>query len=390
MVVFSIQYLTAQVRIGGNTAPDDFAALQLDGVNQGLRLSRLDNSQRTALNVEGNKEAAKGLVIYNTESGNIEFYDGTSWRTLNFTLPAKNGVSWNTTTGKIELGGNLIESTTIEQEANKMTFNTGTGGYFNVNGSVFSVRDTYIWCNNDNFTVKNGTNDVFKIGKNGTAINHVMNVGTSSLDVNSGVFNVAGTRTTIAGNLKYEDTGATYGTDKVLMSKDNTGEAYWGTLTPETTSQSFTTISTREGTPTTRPSSSQYLSSSFTAITNTINLTAGKWIVSGMLYTYTYNQKTNDGHTYIAQLRLYRTSGTAKALYITGDQLEYKNTGGTSLSGGAFSAIPMTCFIEVPVGETWTVRIDASTETSNTYLIKNYSWLNPNRGSSFKATRVND
>lgn len=395
MTAFSIQFLTAQVRIGGNTAPDGFAALQLDGVNQGLRLSRLDNSQRTALNVESNKEAAKGLVIYNTESGNIEFYDGTSWRTLDFALPITNGLQRNATTGKIELGGELIETTTIDQGANKMAFTTN-GGTLNINSGVVQFKDNSIDHNVDTYTIKNGADDVYKITNAGSTTAIDMNVSGFTAAAGTNSLNVAGTKTSITGNLRYVDAGATYGSGKVLTSKAD-GEAYWGTLSPSTIPKTFS-LSVSEGTATSGSSGTTgtYLStSSFNPITHSITLEPGKWIVTGMLYTYTWNNSTNNNNTYLIMMRLYDTTNS-KSLYSTGELPEYKGNAYSNSSarytGNAFSAIPMTCYIEVtsPI----TVRIDAYTQTNNTYLIRSsstsaYAWLTTS-GSSFKAMRVND
>lgn len=374
------QHTNAQVTIGSNNPPAEFAALQIDGVNQGLRLSRLSTTDRDKLNVSG-VDAARGLVIYNTTNEAIEFYDGSVWRPLAKSLEFENGIHKDVVSGKVLLGGNLTEPTTIIQGTNPMNFTTGTG-IFSVNTNVLAINNSTVAADVNNFTVNNGINDVFKITKTGATTNSIeANVGTAGLDVNSGTLNIAGTKTTVDGTFTYKD--GTQGAGKVLMSNAN-GVASWGTLSPSTTYKTFP-ISLTEGTQTSTGTSLS--TSSFNAITSTNTLEAGKWIITGMLYTYT-NQATNSSSVYLIRMRLYDVTNS-KALYVTGDLPESKNAT-PGYTGGSFSAIPMTCFVEVPSGETWTVRIDAYTDRSSTYLIKNYNWLNPGKGSEFKAMRVND
>lgn len=391
LIMLTVGHVQAQVTIGSATPPAEFAALQIDGNEQGLRLSRLTTAERNGLNAGSNAAKAKGLVIYNTTTATIEFYDGVNWRSLSKPLEFENGINRNAL-GNVELGGDLIEATTINQGVNPMNFTT-SGGTFSVNTNVFSVNNTNIIANVDNFLVKNsaGTNDVFKITN--TAGNNTIdaNVSTSGLDVNSGALNIAGTKTTIGGNFVYKD--GTQGVGKVLMS-DAGGKASWGTLTPSTEYKNFT-ITMTEGTVTnsggtTGSVGTSLNTSAFGSITGDVTLTSGKWLVTGMLYTYT-REATNSTSVYLIKMRLY-DSTNGKSLYTTADLPESKGriASGPIYSGGAFSAIPMTCFVEVPSGESWNVRVEAMTPRTATYLIRDYGWLNPNRGSEFKAMRVND
>ena len=381
--------ITAQVAIGSDKSAEKFAALQIDGVNQGLRLSRLTTAERDNLAVGANVKA-KGLVIYNTTVESIEFYDGTQWRTLaDPDFDVLNGI-FLAPTGKIELGGDLTETTTIAQGANPMSFTTN-GGTFSVNTDVLAVNNSSVAVNASAFTVKNGASDAFKITNTGAGNTIAAN---GVLDVNSGALNVTGTTTTVGGTFIYRD--GTQGDGKVLTS-DAGGIASWQTLTPSTSATNFT-LSVAEGTSSSRPANTNYLGTSFGAITNAITMGQGKWVVSGMLYTYTYNQNTSGANVPLISMRLFNVTNNA-ALYVIGNLPELKTAGGTSGTGqwsnGAFSAIPMTCLVEVPVGQTWTVRIDASVSlarsgNNGTYLSRGYGWLNPTFGSSFKATRVNN
>lgn len=383
-MLVAAMHISAQVTIGSNNPPAGYAALQIDGTKQGLRLSRLTTGERDNLTASGADLAkAKGLVVYNTTTSTIEFFDGTVWRSLSKPLEFENGINRNAS-GQVGLGGDLIESTTISQGANLMNFTTG-GGTFSVNTNVFSVNNSSVIANVNNLMIKDGTgsNDVFKITKTGTGNTINANVGSSRLDVNSGALNIAGTKTTVGGNFAYKD--GTQSAGKVLTSDAN-GTASWGTISPSTTYKDFT-INVTEGSPS--GTGTDLNTSSFGAITQTLTLEQGKWLITGVLYAYT-NRATNASSVYLIKMRLYDT-GNATALYTTADLPESKNaTGSTNdRNGGSFSAIPITCFVEVLSG-TKTVRIDAVTSRTNTYLIRNYSWLNPGRGSAFKAMRVND
>ena len=384
--------MQAQVAIGTSEAPEQFAALQIDGINQGLRLSILTTTERNNLAVTGNP-AAKGLMIYNTSTSAIEFYDGSRWQPLSNNISAViNGVHRDPTTG-IELGGALTESTTIAQGSYAMNFTTN-GGAFSVNSDALAVTDNYVAINADNFTVKNGASDAFKITKSGTT-NAIATTGT--LNINNGALNVTGNTTTIGGILTYID--GTQGVGKVLTSDAN-GAASWQTLQPVTSTKTFPlalTEFTSSGGPSTSQSA-QLLTNSWRSITNGLYLEPGKWVIAGTLYTYTFNRNTNSTSSNgvnapIIEMRLYNTA-TGAVLYQTGNVPELKGAS-TGRDSGAFAAIPMNCLIEVPAGGI-TVRIEGYTTMAiysnnrGIYLIRNYNWLNPGVGNVFKAVRVND
>ena len=374
----------AQVAIGSDEPAERFAALQIDGVNQGLRLSRLTTTERDNLNVSTNAKA-KGLVIYNTTSESIEFYDGTQWRTLiDPDSKIQNGL-FLAPLEKIELGGNLTEATTIAQGVSPMTFTTN-GGTLSVNTNVLAVNNSTVAVNADNFTVKNGSTDVFKITKSG-ATNAITFSGL--LDVNSGALNVTGTKTTINGIFRYVD-GA-QGAGKVLTS-NAAGIASWQTLQSSTSTLNFV-LSLAELSPASMPATSNALGTTYKAITNNLTLTQGKWIIAGMLYTYVFNRATTGTNVPLIKMRVTTSAGVALTPE-TGNLTELKSAS-NSRDSGAFSAIPMTFMIEVPAGGL-TVQIQAysSMALSNTnrgvYLTRGHAWLNPSWGSRFQATRIND
>jgi len=81
---FALPVVKAQVNVGKGTAPHDFSILELstDKVKGGLRLPQLNNEQRDALIKDSEKDVAGGLLIYNTESECLEFWNGSKWISL--------------------------------------------------------------------------------------------------------------------------------------------------------------------------------------------------------------------------------------------------------------------------------------------------------------------
>jgi len=88
---FSTLPLTAQVNVGSEKTPQKFSLLEITTANQigGLRLPLLNNAQRDALNLAAaaNPDAAKGLLIYNTDSKSLQYWNGTKW--VSFLVPKK-------------------------------------------------------------------------------------------------------------------------------------------------------------------------------------------------------------------------------------------------------------------------------------------------------------
>lgn len=110
----------AQVTIGEGISPESFSILQLES-NGGLRLNQLDTIQRNMLSVSGNAKA-EGLVIYNTNTKNMEIWNGSKW--VNENIVPANGLSQFK--DSVLLGGALSRSTNIDMKLNDFTL-TGNG-----------------------------------------------------------------------------------------------------------------------------------------------------------------------------------------------------------------------------------------------------------------------
>jgi len=78
--------INAQVTIGEDpNAPHGFSLMEIISSSSspgGLRLPQLTTIERNNLDLASNPTDAKGLVIYNTDTGCLEFWNGTVWISL--------------------------------------------------------------------------------------------------------------------------------------------------------------------------------------------------------------------------------------------------------------------------------------------------------------------
>ena len=373
--------------MGSNNPPEDFVILQLDGKSQGLRLSRLDTSQRdqltNTLDAAG-KLTARGLMIFNTVTGAIEFFDGSDWKGLSQAPSFGNGIRRDTGTGNVELGGELRENTIISQGQYPMNFTTN-GGVFSVNSNAFTVNNTNVASTDVDFTVNDGTKDVFEITRTPTGNQIDATVGTSGLSVNNGALSVADGVVTIAGTggtFNYKN--GTLANGNILYSDAN-GTAGWGALTASTEIKPFNI--TRNQTAQTSNGASQntdYINSSslvWTGITSDLPLTKGKWLLAGMCYTYTYNSATTGTNNAFIWIRITQKNGSVYTPLFTTASLPELKSASTAANGGAYSATQIMYILDVPSDASY--RVEATTKVSNTHLVAYWTGT-----SSIKAIKV--
>lgn len=79
-----VQGITAQVTIGSNDKPQDYSVLELvSSAKRGLRMPRLTTTERNDLDLASltgdAATKAVGLFIYNTTTGQLEYWDGGNW-----------------------------------------------------------------------------------------------------------------------------------------------------------------------------------------------------------------------------------------------------------------------------------------------------------------------
>lgn len=374
--------LQAQVAIGNDTPPEKFAILQIDGEKQGLRLTRLGTTARNNLPVTSD---AAGLVIYNTDTKQVEFYDGSKWRGFANAAYPTNAVTTNAVTGNLELGGKLTKDTEINLNNNSLDIKTGSVNNVIINNDDLSVNDINITSNVNSFAIKDGSsNDVFKIEKQANNKNHL-----NASAVNFNIGNVLkinnDTRTvSVTGGLTYPHSSR--GDGKVLIS-DADGNTSWKSMVSSTQTKAFR-ITKTEGKSDPISLGSYLSTSNFEPITDTLHLHPGKWFISGTIYLYTYNVDTRSPNTKSTMIKLSDNSGTT--LYLAAEQPEAKNAG-TGANTNSYTAISIRHVINVPQGNKAIVKLEAKAELSNTYMIRDLSWLTGSgKGSTFHAIRVND
>ena len=120
-----------------NSSPHSSAMLDVSATNKGLLIPRLTNAQRDLL------KPLKGLVIYNTTSNNIEFFNGTAWCRMVTTpncFSCGSTVTANHVAGLVAPESNLISYSTvsgIQGETSKCWTTSNLGA----DHQAFSVND---------------------------------------------------------------------------------------------------------------------------------------------------------------------------------------------------------------------------------------------------------
>ena len=145
ILFFSKTTLTGQVTIGNEKKPENFSVLEVSTVNVkgGLRLPQLSTTQRDALSVVGKSEAA-GLLIFNTTTKRIEYWDGSKW----ISLDNNKGVATFTKT---------MPSTEVPITAGSSVYRVGTitvtqAGKFSISFWLFGGLESagargWVYCN---------------------------------------------------------------------------------------------------------------------------------------------------------------------------------------------------------------------------------------------------
>jgi len=87
IVLFFYLPVKSQVTIGSQKASQNFSILELISTEGGLRLPQLTSGERDSLKLDAltdsvTIEAAKGLVVYNTDVDCLEFWSGDKWISL--------------------------------------------------------------------------------------------------------------------------------------------------------------------------------------------------------------------------------------------------------------------------------------------------------------------
>jgi len=111
LILFFLFFLAAtgysQVKVGSNENPS--AALEINSRNSGMLIPRMTDAQRDAI-----KSPAEGLLLFNTSTETLNYWDGTAWKTLS-------AAQVSTTTGSTAItDGVAINSTGLPAAASAL------------------------------------------------------------------------------------------------------------------------------------------------------------------------------------------------------------------------------------------------------------------------------
>ncbi|WP_029904570.1 hypothetical protein [Prevotella sp. 10(H)] len=383
--------IKAQVTIGSNTPTESYEILRIDGSSdKGLRLSRLTQAQRDEMTNNlitistAKKEAAKGLVIYNTTYGRIEYWNGDEWYVFGSPFNLSNGLRLESNTAK--LGNDLTEDTQIDQQGYNMSFRTRRG-LLTINTDALHV---------DSLDVKNNNLDEFYVDTVFTVKNKkdvALNTGKSGFSVNNNTLRIVNDSVRINNNFQYRDGNehlATATTNIILGSKSTTGKSNWKELLPSVVNRPFRitwNIGDQSGT------GPNFLPDYWHQITNNLQLEKGKWLLIGRLAVYSSyatNQSSGDYANYMSYIRLVKDdSGSGTVLYTSSTLPERKSTGGNE-NGGSYSVPQMIYYLDA--SDSATYHIEFKTKKKNTWRTAYNNSSNFNIGGSqyFYAIKLND
>jgi len=311
-IINGMMNLDAQVTIGSGNEPNDYAVLQIDGTNGGIRLPKLDAQGRSDIELEFDANSS-GLVIYYIPENAFQFWDGGRWVSMKSLRQLDD--SRNAITGResFMLGSNLIKDTEITQGDKHV--------YFDVSSGRFSIGDNIFVANNDGIGIgKSPANTLF--------------------DVQAPAIN----------NLRIRTEGETLAPDYVLAS-DGAGNAKWENLEPDP----FSII---------RPLLEVNIASSSTyenpvAISNTLNLTHGVWLIVARYVAQSSNSSTNySQYGYHSWIRL-RKDGSNSNIAAIGTLPQYDGVKTSTGTGTLLSTPQLAYILEVPL-----VRQNPADETS--------------------------
>jgi len=215
LLIFSLAARAQNVGVGTNT-PHASAKLDVTSTNSGLLPPRMTQTERNAI-----ASPAAGLIIYNTTSNSIEFYNGSTW--YNFSDAVSNAVFASTPINKL-LGGAGSETLYSMQQ-------TADGGYIMAGTSSSSNTGTLSGITN------HGLTDAWIIKLNGSGkLQWQKLLGGSGYDVPKSIQQTKDGGYAIAGTSYSSNTGTLTGVttngsqDVWIIKLDGSGNLQWQKL----------------------------------------------------------------------------------------------------------------------------------------------------------------
>lgn len=380
---FIITQINGQVTIGSGRVPQEYEILKIDGNGRsGLRLSRLSNTERDALQEKMRiavgssiyKASAKGLTIYNTTTNTIEFWNGAKWLTLGSSIQFVNGLTDQ------QLGGTLIKNTSIDVNNKKFSLNINNGGEFSINGENLKMTTSDFQIGKDTdrmkFLVKDDDNEVLSVNtSNEVAISASK---TKAINVNNGALTISDTRVTIptGATLQYKDGKESdeANLSNLILTSDADGNANWKKLEATTKTQKITILPRTNG--------KTFTINTWNTLTEQIKLEKGIWMIMGRYMTYSSyrsDQTTANNSNYLTLLRINgdpsNSPSNRGSIFVTAALPEKKSTAGNE-GAGPYASPNMVAYLEIDTDNEQTFTIDLYTGKPNTWKPYNSSsWL---------------
>ncbi len=118
--------------------------LDVSSTNKGVLLPRLTTAQRNSI-----ASPAQGLLIFNTDCNDLNYYDGTSWRSISLTIPgAINATNITSTSFTANWLPATLATTYRLDVSTSPAFTTFVAGYNNLNvGNVYQYNVTGLSAN---------------------------------------------------------------------------------------------------------------------------------------------------------------------------------------------------------------------------------------------------
>ena len=147
----------------GTAAPNASSLLELSSSAKGILIPRMTAAQRDAIT-----STATGLQVYNTDSNQLNYYNGSAWATVG----AGSGVGGSGTTGKIPkfTAASTLGDSLLSESGSTLTLNgllalpttTSTAGQITVNGSrfmhAFGTQNTFLGSGSGSLSLTGNSN----------------------------------------------------------------------------------------------------------------------------------------------------------------------------------------------------------------------------------------
>jgi hypothetical protein len=114
--------MTAAVRVGVSGV-EASAIVQADSTTQGVLVPRMTGTQRDAIS-----SPATGLLVYNTDTDTLDYYDGTDWQALEAPGAVYLELAGGTMSGTLALADNLVTRPVIKDYGETVNAIGSVGG----------------------------------------------------------------------------------------------------------------------------------------------------------------------------------------------------------------------------------------------------------------------